>query len=173
MQMALCSHRTFATKQLICTICGNRVDHLSQIQPLASGWFEMQTFEDWFMTLALPYLKKLEGKKIMIGDNFSSHLSTEVIKQCEENDIAFVLLPPDSTHILQPLDVLFFRPLKRAWKNLLEEEKNKRKGCFTLSKDSFPSLISKLHTNVDNNAASNLKSGFEKCGIFPLTHFIP
>ena len=134
----------------------------------ASGWFEMQTFEDWFMTLALPYLKKLEGKKIMIGDNLSSHLSTEVIKQCEENDIAFVLLPPGSTHILQPLDVSFFRPLKRAWNNLLEEEKSKRKGCFTLSKDLFPSLLSKLHTNVYNNAASNLKSGFEKCGIFPL-----
>ena len=120
------------------------------------------------MTLALLYFKKLEGKKIMIGDNLSLHLSTEVIKQCEENDIAFVLLPPGSTHILQPLDVSFFRPLKRAWKNLLEEEKNKHKGCFTLSKDSFPSLLSKLHTNVYNNAASTLKSGFEKCGIFPL-----
>ena len=134
----------------------------------SSGWFEMQTFEDWFETVALPYLKNLEGKKIMIGDNLSSHLSAEVIKQCEENYIAFVFLPPGSTHILQPLDVSFFRPLKQAWRNVLEEEKSKLKGSFSLSKDAFPSLLNKLHINVYNNAAANLKSGFEKCGIYPL-----
>ena len=78
----------------------------------SSGWFEMQTFEDWFETVALPYLKNLKGKKIMIGDNLSSHLSADVIKKCKENCIAFVFLPPGSTDILQPLDVSFFCPLK-------------------------------------------------------------
>lgn len=34
-----------------------------------SGWFESLCFEDWLVTIALPYLKKLQGKKILIGDN--------------------------------------------------------------------------------------------------------
>lgn len=58
-----------------------------------SGWFDLQCFSDWFMTVALPHLKKLDGKKLMIEDNLSSHLSLEVIQKCEEHDRAFVFLP--------------------------------------------------------------------------------
>ena len=70
----------------------------------------MPTFEDWFTTIALPHLKRLSGKKVMIGDNLSSHLSAQVIKSCEENNISFVFLPPRSTQFMQPLDVSFFAP---------------------------------------------------------------
>ena len=80
-----------------------------------SGWFEMPTFEDWFNTVAFSYLKMLNGKKVMIGDNLSSYLSAQVIKSCEENDISFIFLPPISTQFMQPLEVAFFRPLKRAF----------------------------------------------------------
>lgn len=67
-----------------------------------SGWFDLQCFSDWFMTIALPYLKKLDGKKIMIGDNLSAHLSMEVRESCEMYNIAFVFLPPNPTHIYDP-----------------------------------------------------------------------
>ena len=60
---------------------------------------------------------------------------------------------------------LFFRTLKQAWRNILAEEKSKFKGSFSLSKDAFPSLLNKLHTNVYNNATANLKSGLERCEI--------
>ena len=63
------------------------------------------------MTIALPHLKKLNGRKIMIGDNLSSHLSLKVIQKCEEHDIAFVFLPSNSTHMTQPH---FLRPY--GWK---------------------------------------------------------
>ena len=49
--------------------------------------------------------------------------------------------------------------------NILAEEKSKLKNSFSLSKDAFSSLLNKLHKNVFNNAAANLKSGFERCGI--------
>ena len=29
----------------------------------ASGWFELQTFKDWFEAIALPYFLRLQGKK--------------------------------------------------------------------------------------------------------------
>ena len=38
-----------------------------------------------------------------------------------KNDIAFVTLVPNATHIMQPLDVAVFRPLKTQWKNVLRE----------------------------------------------------
>lgn len=78
----------------------------------ASGWFDSLCFDDWVKKIILPYCNKLPGKKILIGDNLSSHLSVESIKICHDNNISFVFLPSYSTHITQPLDVAFFRPLK-------------------------------------------------------------
>ena len=62
------------------------------------------------MSVALPYLKTLRGKKVLIGDNLSSHLSAEIIQKCGKNQIAFCFLPSHSIHLLQPLDVAFFDP---------------------------------------------------------------
>ena len=136
----------------------------------SSGWFEMPTLEDWFTTVALPHLKRLSGKKVMIGDNLSSHLSAQVIKSCEENNISFVFLPPRSTHFMQPLDVSFFAPLKRAWRKVLEERKRACKGkASSIPKNTFPELLKSLHNAVYKNAADNLTSGFKKRGLCPMT----
>ena len=42
-----------------------------------SGWFDETTFTDWLFKLMLPKLRRLEGRKVLIGDNLSSHLSGE------------------------------------------------------------------------------------------------
>ena len=65
-----------------------------------SGWFDGDTFEDWFEKVPFRYLSKQQGKKVVIGDNLASHLSVKVIEMCEANNIAFVFLPPNSTHLL-------------------------------------------------------------------------
>ena len=78
-----------------------------------SGWFEALSFKDWFFTLALPYFKKLSGKEAIIGDNLSFHADIDVIKSCQANDIKFIFLPSNSSHLTQPLDVAFFGPLKK------------------------------------------------------------
>ena len=44
-----------------------------------SGWFDANVFTDWFQSLLLPKIKKLEGRKVVIGDNLSSHITPEVL----------------------------------------------------------------------------------------------
>jgi hypothetical protein len=90
-----------------------------------SGWFDGCLYEQWFFTMALPRLKRLPGKKVLICDNLSSHLSVSVINSCREHNIEFVCLPPNSTDKLQPLDVGVFAPLKAAWRSVLTDYKNK------------------------------------------------
>ena len=76
------------------------------------------------MNLKLKQSKRLVSIVYHIkGDNLSAHLSFEVIKMCEENNIVFCFLPDNSTHILQPLDVAFFHPLKVAWRYILQKWK--------------------------------------------------
>ena len=69
--------------------------------------------------LALSYLRRKDGKKVLIGDNLSSHFSEAVIESCLQHNIKFVCLPPTSTHLCQPLDAAFFRPLKMKWQSIL------------------------------------------------------
>lgn len=51
------------------------------------GWFDGILFEDWIKTIVLPYFKEKPGKKCLIGDNLSSHLSLQLIKICKEENI--------------------------------------------------------------------------------------
>lgn len=74
----------------------------------SSGRFDSNTFIDWFYKLLVRHLRKTPGKKLVIGDNLSSHLSPYLIDKCKEENIYFVCLPPNSTYITQPLDVLIF-----------------------------------------------------------------
>lgn len=136
-----------------------------------SGWFDNVCLEDWFFTVVLPYFKNKTGRKVIVGDNLSSHFSISVLKSCQENDIRFVCLPPNSTHLLQPLDVSFFAPMKRYWRSILTHWKTTiGRKHKTLTKTDFPKLLSKLYNRMTENdtAATNMKSGFEKCGLYPL-----
>lgn len=134
-----------------------------------SGWFTLEIFEDWFRKIALPYFLKQdkEEKKVMIGDNLASHISPYIIEECKKNNIIFILLPPNSTGLTQPLDVAFFRPLKIKWRETLSSWKAKNRG--TIPKDTFPRLLKKcLEEMGKENISKNVKSGFRGAGLIPL-----
>lgn len=135
----------------------------------ASGWFDAVSFGDWVEKIAIPALKDLPGKKFLIGDNLSSHFSPKTVSSCLEHNISFIFLPSNSTHMTQPLDVAFFRPLKAAWRKILE---NWRMGAGRkaagIPKDRFPHLLKVLHDSIEVNKEANIKAGFRKCGIYPL-----
>lgn len=131
-----------------------------------SGWFDSYCFTDWVQSVAIPFMKNLEGPKFLIGDNLASHLSLDVVKLCMENQVRFIFLPSNSTHLTQPLDVAFFRPMKIAWRQILEEWKRENgRGESSVPKDKFPALLKKLCDTFDEK---NVISGFRKCGIAPL-----
>ncbi|VEN60718.1 unnamed protein product [Callosobruchus maculatus] len=134
-----------------------------------SGWFDYQVFEDWFLHLLLPILKRQDGPKAIIGDNLSSHLNIKVIQECEANNIRFIALPPNTTNLLQPLDVAHFRPMKIQWRKILDTWKESSRGSryTTIPKEEFPSLLKSLMQTLEEKSSENLKSGFRKCGIFP------
>ncbi|XP_047142863.1 uncharacterized protein LOC124817109 [Hydra vulgaris] len=107
-----------------------------------SGWFDSTC-------LLLPRLKKAQRRSVIIGDNVSSHLSIAVLDACQSNNIEFVALPANSTHLTQPLDVAYFRPMKINWRKILCEWKEKGKGrrVASLPNDEFSRLLDHLITN--------------------------
>ena len=130
-----------------------------------SGWFDSRTFEFWFENLFLPNVSSNPGPKVIIGDNLPSHFSPNVIQAAGDHNIRFITMPPNATHLCQPLDVAVFQPVKRTWRKLLEQwrKESRRKG--SIPKSVFPSLLKKLW---DTLAPQNLISGFRASGICPI-----
>ena len=140
-----------------------------------SGWFDGTTFTDWFETIFVPHARKLVGKVVIIGDNLASHFTEVVIQKAIENNIAFVCLPKNATHLCQPLDVAFYRPLKMRWRAILDKWKlGLARKSTTVTKEAFPDLLKELCLTVcegsseENLISESLVSGFRKCGIVPL-----
>lgn len=132
-----------------------------------SGWFDQKHFEDWYFTIALPYLQKQPQPRVLIGDNLSSHFSEAVLTSCGDNGITFTMLPKHSTHLAQPLDVAFFKPLKSKWRSLLQKWRNQgNRGSLT--KIHFPPMLKKLIEELSESCGDNIRSGFRKTGIVPL-----
>ena len=125
---------------------------------------ESDTFLDWFQHVFLAHTTHITGPKLLILDGHISHISLEVVRLAMANEVHMICLPPHSTHILQPLDVAVFAPMKAAWHLILEKHNSK---SFDITKVLFPVLLKKL---VENNKAFQRRhavAGFETCGIYP------
>ena len=68
-------------------------------------------------------------------DGHESHQFVEFDDYCKEKDIIPLYMPPYSSHILQPLDVGCFGPLKKAYGREIEEKM--RAGTTHISKEDF------------------------------------
>jgi hypothetical protein len=126
---------------------------------------DQAVFYDWFSTLFVPRVEKLQGHKLLFLDGHASHISIPVIQLAIEKNIDIICLPPHSTHALQPLDVAVFAPAKRQWTKILNTyyRESHAKG---VSKFVFPSLFAKLYDVAFTR--EHAIRGFEATGLFPL-----
>ncbi|KJZ68483.1 hypothetical protein HIM_10909 [Hirsutella minnesotensis 3608] len=101
--------------------------------------------------------------RLLIIDGFTGHTDLDFIEYCIKFDIFVVLFPPHSTHILQPLDVGVFQPLKNAQQKDLREFL--LHGNLNFTRHDF--LASLQQTFDEGFTRCNIISGFKKTGIWP------
>ncbi|KAJ8934495.1 hypothetical protein NQ318_012471 [Aromia moschata] len=68
---------------------------------------------EWFLQVALPWSKTLNGPKAIIGDNLSSRLNLRTINICQEEDIKFIFLPPQLHASMQAVSCLLYCTLQK------------------------------------------------------------
>jgi hypothetical protein len=49
-----------------------------------NGWFDGYQYEKWFFEVLLPNARKKKGKKLLVCDNLSCHISDNVIDACRQ-----------------------------------------------------------------------------------------
>ncbi len=131
-----------------------------------NSWMTCETFFGYIANVFVPYLKEIKTKLpvIIFLDRHKSHMNLPLSKFCKENGIILVALLPNATHILQPLDVAFFRPLKLKWRSILNEYTIKNHGVEPRRKDAISILDHLLEGDKFKTSISN---GFRGTGICP------
>src|SRR4030081_427431 len=87
-----------------------------------NGWTTDEIGLRWLQKIFIPATQSCSvGRyRLLILDGHGSHLTPEFDEICTQNDIIPICMPPHSSHLLQPLDVGCFAPLKRAYGRLIE-----------------------------------------------------
>jgi hypothetical protein len=87
-----------------------------------NGWITDIIGLRWLKEVFEPYSRQhlTSAKRLRIFDSHSSHQTAEFDAFCKENAIICLCMPPHTSHLLQPLDVGVFGPLKRAYGKLVE-----------------------------------------------------
>lgn len=131
----------------------------------ANGWTTDIIGLRWLRKVFIPATngRTRGGYRLLILDGHGSHLTPEFDMTCKENNIIPICMPAHSSHLLQPLDVGCFSPLKRAYGKLIEQKG--RLGYNHIDKLDFLKAYPAAHKEVFT--MENTKSGFRATGIVP------
>ena len=130
----------------------------------SSGWMFDINFEGWFEAILLPYVRRAcHGFRVLLSyDGHNSHITYRTIEMARAHRITILCLPPNTSHVTQPLDVGVFRSLKLQWKQILTKFYMNPDNKVT--KEILPSLVAQLWKKLDRG---NVVTGFRKSGLHP------
>lgn len=129
-----------------------------------NGWSDDDHGYQWLSTCFEPLTRSDNRHRLLIIDCHSSHLSFEFIEFCLTCNIHLLCLPSHSTHLLQPLDVGLFSPLKQYYSNLLDQWTRTHPYKAFNKGDFFPLL---MQARRQAFTEKNIKSTYTATGIYP------
>lgn len=131
------------------------------------GWTSDDLGFSWLTKVFDPNTKEKAGnsKRFLLTDGHSSHVNLRFIEYCDQNNIILAILPPHSTHRLQPLDVGIFGPLGSAYSNEIDQLCQSSKGFSRITKSSFWQLFRAAWESALTK--KNIQSAFASPGIHP------
>ena len=129
-----------------------------------NGWTTNTVGLDWIKHFDFHTAPRRKGRyRLLILDGHESHHSTEFELHCQQNNIITLCMPPHSSHLLQPLDVGCFGPLKQAYGCQIEDLM--RMYINHVSKLEF--LCAFRAAFFASITKSNIQGGFTGAGLVP------
>lgn len=127
------------------------------------GWITSELFIKWFRFFikSVPDLRPL----VLLMDSHSSHVGPEVINMAKENQVYLMTFPAHTSHLLQPLDVGVYKPLKSHWSkqinNYMIEHPEVKPSRTNFHELFTPAFLSSF-------TPDNIRNAFKKSGVLPL-----
>ncbi len=129
-----------------------------------SGWTSDEIALKWIQHFETHTKTRTKGVyRLLILDGHHSHCTPEFDQYCRDHNIATLCMPPHTSHLLQPLDVGCFGPLKLAYGQAVAELA--RQSVYHVEKLDFLRLYQAVRLTAFTEA--NVKAGFSGAGIRP------
>ena len=142
-------------------------------QNLPKSWVTGVSENGWTTNkLGIAWLKHFDAHtkartvgshRLLIIDGHESHNSLDFQQICKDSKIITLCMPPHSSHLLQPLDVGYFSPLKRAYG--AEINALIRAYIHHVDKQSFLPAFKVAFERAFSE--SNIKASFKGAGLVP------
>lgn len=85
------------------------------------GWTNDEIALQWLQQVFIPQTKpEKPSLRLLIVDGHGSHQTDDFMFECYTNSIYLLFLPSHASHVLQPLDVSCFSPIKAAYRRHIE-----------------------------------------------------
>lgn len=101
-----------------------------------NGWTTDEPGYKWIKHFNTHTESRIKGAyRLLILDGHNSHATPEFDQYCTANKIITLCMPAYTSHLLQPLDVGCFFPLKRSYGQEIQELA--RQGIYHIDKEDF------------------------------------
>ena len=133
-----------------------------------NGWSSNKLGLTWLKTVFEPNTrpKSSRTRRLLLVDGHSSHVNMEFIDFADRHRIIIMILPPHTTHRLQPLDVVLFQVLSTAYSQELDNLMNSSGGLVSMSKRFFYRMFKAAWEK--SFTEKNIQRAFDKPGIWPV-----
>jgi len=133
------------------------------------GWTSNELGFEWLVCIFDPITRRKSQNRtrLLICDGHDSHISAKFVAYCIEHDICLFLLLPHSSHLLQPLDVGVFGPLKKAVSTDLD--RLIRVGINRLEKIEW--VESYIEARPKAFTEKNIRAGWRHSGLAPTNRY--
>ena len=130
----------------------------------ATGWMDMELYEIWFKKHFLRHAPAARPL-LLLMDGHSSHYCIDSINLARREEITLFVLPPNTTHLTQPLDKGVFGPLKVKWREVCYQYLSANPGRV-VTRFEFSKLFADAWLNT--MTIRNIVSSFSTTGVFPV-----
>jgi hypothetical protein len=132
-----------------------------------NGWTTDGTALEWLEKVFIPQTKPRDrSARLLILDGHGSHETTDFLWRCLEHNIYVLFLPAHTSHVLQPLDLTIFSPLKRAYRKELHNLSSLLDST-PIGKRNF--LVCYQKARQESIISSNIKAGWRTTGLWPVS----
>jgi hypothetical protein len=129
-----------------------------------NGWTTDELGFEWIKHFDKHTKEKTKGsRRLLILDGHGSHDTAEFHEFCREHGIITLCMPAHSSHLLQPLDVGCFAPLKKAYGKQVEELMRNHINHIT-KLEFLPAFRAAFDAAI---TTSNIMGGFRGSGLVP------
>ena len=131
----------------------------------SKSWMDMSLFEKWFRRHFHRYAPPIQPL-LLLMDGHSSHYSSACCSK--DGNVILFALPPNTTHLSQPLDKGVFGPLKVAWLCVCHTYLSENPG-IVVTRHVFSQLLNSAWH--DSMTSKNIIAGFCTTGIYPTDRY--